>query len=65
MAEQLILHLRERYHLIIAEITAQQAIRDCTMSMVVEVCGRDAVSGLPAKVKLSAQEIRNAISRRS
>lgn len=64
MVERLIQYVRSHYGLMIGELTSKRAIRACKQGSVALIRGRDALSGFPAKITLSALEVRHAITER-
>lgn len=62
MIDQLIAHVRKTHGLMIAELTAEEAIRlSFSQGGVIEVKGRDAQTGLPRTVGIWYEEIWRAI----
>jgi rod shape-determining protein MreB len=66
MDQDIVSHMRQRHNLLIGERMAEEVKIAATGvsgdGQVVAVRGRDLVSGLPSEVRISAQEVRDAIS---
>jgi actin-like ATPase involved in cell morphogenesis len=60
MEQTLIDHLRRKHHLIVAELTAERAIREASSGQNVEVKGRDARTGRPKTLMLPNTEVQTA-----
>jgi actin-like ATPase involved in cell morphogenesis len=63
--EELIQYIRAKYDFMISEIAPGSAIRRAKRGGIVELKGRDAVTGLPKTLTLTAAEVISALRRPS
>jgi rod shape-determining protein MreB len=67
MDEAVISHLKKTYNLLIGEITAEKvkiqigSAAPLNEELTMEVAGRDTISGLPRKIVITSEEIREAL----